>query len=408
MKIAYVINQYPKVSHSFIRREIEALEKSGIDIQRISLRDAQSDLVDERDKIEERRTQFVLSQGPIALVVATFQVLITRPKRFLRALLLANKVGWRAERPLPVHWIYLLEACVITRWITASGAAHIHAHFGSNSTEVAMLTSILTATPYSFTAHGSAETTNPVSTKIGEKVRRAKFVVAVSSYGRSQLFRWVEYEYWHKVHVIHCGLEPEFHEGFSGTAAMGRQLVCVGRLSDEKGQLLLLSAFRLALDQGLCCKLVLAGDGDRRPEIESRIAELGLQDSVRITGWLSSDQVRDEMLAARALVLPSFSEGLPVVIMEAMALSRPVIATYVGGVPELVRQGNTGWLVPASDVEALAQALLDCFHVSTDGIKAMGSAAHERVLAGHEISNESKKLLTLFQNDAGIQRDSMR
>ena len=133
-----------------------------------------------------------------------------------------------------------------------------------------------------------------------------------------------------------------------------RRLVCVGRLCEQKGQLLLIEAARLLAERGTKFELVLAGDGEMRGEIEALIAKYRLTDTVRITGWISSDEVRAEILAARALVLPSFAEGLPVVIMEAMALRRPVITTFVAGIPELIQHGEHGWLVPAGDLESLA------------------------------------------------------
>ena len=122
----------------------------------------------------------------------------------------------------------------------------------------------------------------------------------------------------------------------------------------------MVEAARVLAERGAKFELLLAGDGEMRQAIEEQIARYGLEAQIRITGWISSDAVREELLAARALVLPSFAEGLPVVIMEAMALRRPVISTYVAGIPELVRSGEHGWLVPAGDVEALADAMQAC------------------------------------------------
>jgi glycosyltransferase involved in cell wall biosynthesis len=142
--------------------------------------------------------------------------------------------------------------------------------------------------------------------------------------------------------------------------------------------------------------LVLAGDGEMRPDIEALIERLGLQPRVRITGWIGSGQVRDEIGAARALVLPSFAEGLPVVIMEAMALRRPVITTFVAGVPELVQAGANGWLVPAGDVEALTDAMAACLATDQETLARMGEAARARVLVRHDVDREAAKLAVLF------------
>ena len=173
--------------------------------------------------------------------------------------------------------------------------------------------------------------------------------------------------------------------------------MCVGRLGVEKGQLLLVEAAGQLIRKGIGISLVLAGDGDTRPELEALIERLGLAGHVRITGWLTSGQVRDEILAARALVVPSFTEGLPVVVMEAMALRRPVLGTYVGGMPELILPGKTGWLFPAGSREALAAAMQECLSTNLDELRKMGEAAHRRVLQRHSVDSETDKLAGLFR-----------
>ena len=180
-------------------------------------------------------------------------------------------------------------------------------------------------------------------------------------------------------------------------APAARRLVCVGRLCEQKGQLLLVEAAQRLATQGIEFELVLAGDGELRAEIEALIKHHNLQDRVRITGWISGEQVRDEILAARALVLPSFAEGLPIVIMEAMALKRPVISTFVAGIPELVQPGEHGWLVPAGDVEALADVMRACLETPVETLVRMGEAAHKRVVERHSVDTEAGKLRKFFQ-----------
>jgi len=384
-KIAYLINQYPKVSHTFIRREILALERQGFEIQRIALRGWDADLVDPEDRREQTRTRYVLREGVSTLAWAMLRTLLTAPVRFFSALGLAMRMGWRAERPLPYHLAYLAEACRLLPWLRSFGATHVHAHFGTNSAEVAMLANALGGPPYSVTVHGPVEFDMPKFIGIGEKVRRASFVVAVSSFGRSQLYRWVDQAQWSKIKVVHCGLESAFHEVESKSNATGRRLVCVGRLCEPKGQLLLVEAVARLVLKGIELELVLAGDGEIRPKIEELIDRHGLRSRVRITGWISSHQVREEILAARALVLPSFAEGLPVVIMEAMALRRPVLTTYVAGIPELIQAGKHGWLFPAGDVDELVAAMTDCLSRSDQELRAMGEAAYARVMERHSI-----------------------
>lgn len=400
MRIAYFINQYPKVSHSFIRREILALERQGFEVQRVALRGWDAELVDAEDVSERDKTRYVLQDGVKGLLAPALQVLRAQPRRFFSALGLALRMGRRADRSWPYHLVYLLEACRLLSWLQAFGAKHVHAHFGTNSTEVVMLASALGGPAYSFTVHGPEEFDKPQFIHLGEKVRRAAFVAAISAYGRSQLFRWVDHAHWSKVKVVHCGLEQAFHNVPAVAVPSAPRLVCVGRLSEQKGQLLLLEAARLLAARGVAFEIVLAGDGEMREQIEALIAQYQLQAQVRITGWISSDQVRAEILAARAMVLPSFAEGLPVVIMEAMALRRPVLTTYVAGIPELVRQGENGWLFPAGDVDELAAALADCLAQPADVLQRMGEAAYQRVLERHDIDTEATKLAHLFRAQA--------
>ena len=400
MRIAYFINQYPKVSHSFIRREILALERNGFEVQRIALRGWDDELVDDEDLRERGRTRYVLQEGVSGLLRPVFQTLREQPRRFFSALLLALRMGRRADRAWPYHLVYLAEACRLLPWLREFGATHVHAHFGTNSAEVVMLAEALGGPAYSFTVHGPEEFDKPQFIHLGEKVRRAAFVVAISSYGRSQLFRWVEHAHWSKVKVVHCGLERTFHDVPPVPMPTLPRLVCVGRLCEQKGQLLLIQAAGLLAEQGHEFEIVLAGDGEMRAEIEALIKRYGLQGRVRITGWISSEQVRAEILAARALVLPSFAEGLPVVIMEAMALRRPVLTTYVAGIPELVCHGENGWLFPAGSVDALAVALADCLAQSAERLTRMGEAAYQRVLERHDIDTEAAKLAVLFEAQA--------
>jgi glycosyltransferase involved in cell wall biosynthesis len=296
---------------------------------------------------------------------------------------------------MPVHLIYLAEACQIELLLRKANVAHLHAHFGTNSAEVAMLVHTLGGPQWSFTVHGPEEFDIWRLIGLPEKIRRCAFVVVISSYGRSQIYRLIEPSYWHKVHVVRCGIEPAFYSN-AVCSLPGRNLVCVGRLCEQKGQLLLIEAVRRLRVQGVKFKLVLAGDGELRSKIEALVAQDGLEDQVRITGWISSRQVRDEILAARALVLPSLAEGLPVVLMEAMSLERPVISTYIAGIPELVNAGEHGWLVPAGDVEALSEAISDCLNAPLDTLAKMGRAAHDRVVARHNIDDQAEGLRALF------------
>ena len=395
-RVAYLVNHYPKVSHSFIRREIQALERQGVSVFRISVRGWDDTLVDPADLAERALTHYVLQAGLGAPLVSTLRLLVSRPGPWAAAARLAFSM-WRAsDRTVFHHLAYLVEACHIVRWLDVEAIGHVHAHFGTNPAEVAMLARALGGPPYSFTVHGPEEFDKPQALGLGEKGSRAAFVVAISSFGRSQLYRWLPQAHWPKVKVVHCGLDANFHAVARSAPPVAARLVCVGRLCEQKGQLLLVQALQRVVAKGIPLQLVLAGDGEMRAEIEALVNRLGLASHVRITGWIGSLQVRDEIVAARALVLPSFAEGLPVVIMEAMALRRPVITTYVAGIPELVRDGDTGWLVPAGDINSLAAAMESCLAASADELARMGEAAHARVLERHDIDREAAKLVLLF------------
>lgn len=396
LRVAYLVNLYPAVSHTFIRREILALERLGVSVTRIALHGWDTVLADEQDHRERERTQYVLQQGVLGLLWPVLSTLIRSPRRFLSALMLALKLGRRAFRPLPYHLVFLAEACRIHGWVRAAGVQHVHAHFGSNPAELALLVQALGGPTFSFTVHGPTEYDQPTYHKLGEKAAQAAFVAAISSYGRSQLYRWVQHQHWPKIKVVRCAVEPSFREAAPTPPPAAPRLVCVGRICHEKGQMLLVEAAAKVVKKGIALELVLAGDGPVRPQVEALVASLGLQAHVRITGWLSGEQVREEIVAARALMLPSFAEGLPVVVMEAMALGRPVATTYVAGIPELVLTGETGWLFPAGDIDAIAQAIETCLATSTDDLARMGTSARHRVLERHDPDVEAAKLAGHF------------
>lgn len=393
-RIAYFTNQYPKVSHSFIRREILALERLGAVIDRYAIRGWDDDsLVDPDDIAEKAKTRFTLQNGLVSLLLGALAQMIAAPGPFCRALGLAIAFSRRAMRPWPYHLIYLAHACRLKRWLDETPADHLHIHFGTNSAEVGALLRALGGPPFSFTVHGPDEFDEAKFLHLDKKAAAAEFVVAISSYTRSQLLRHIAPEHWDKVRVVHCGLEAGFFAAEAPALAPQPRFLCIGRLSEQKGHLILLDGFAKLLETAPEAELVLAGDGPLRALIEGRIAALGLGEKVRITGWISADQVREELAAARFLTQPSLQEGLPVVIMEAMAQGRPVITTYIAGIPELVLSGENGWLVPAGDAQTLAAAMQTALDTPAEEVAAMAEAALTRVAARHSIDREAEKLL---------------
>ncbi len=395
--VGYLVNLYPAVSHTFIRREILALERQGFQVVRIALHGDTGALPDQLDVSERARTRYVLAGGMKGLLAALLHATVTSPKNVLKAVGLALQMARGSDRAWPRHLAYVAEACQIKRWVDDRGVQHLHAHFATNSAEIAMLVHRLGGPPYSFTAHGSDINDRPAQMGLPLIVGNAEFVVAVSAYGRSQICKWVSEADWPRIHVIRCGLDADYRSEIEPEPAPpSRRMVCVGRLSKEKGQIVLVEAVRLLRDKGIQVEVALVGEGPMRDAISGRIAELGLGQQIRLLGAQDADGVRAQMLAARALVVPSLSEGLPVVIMEAMALRRPVIAPYLAGIPELVRDGLNGWLYPAADVDALARAMRLCLEVEADVLVSMGRAAQLVVQEAHDIDREVTRLGACF------------
>jgi colanic acid/amylovoran biosynthesis glycosyltransferase len=396
MTIAYLVNQYPKVSHSFIRREIRAIEASGIQVARFSIRSCESELVDPADQEELEKTRVVLRVGILRLFLELVRVFLYNPKKWMLGIWLAIKVGSSSKRGILIHIIYLAEACILLRWFDELGVTHVHAHFGTNSTTVAMLCHEIGGPPYSFTVHGPEEFDSAESLALREKINRANFVVAISSFGKSQLYRWCDYQQWKKIHIVHCGVDENFFNQNITSISTEPNIVCVGRLCEQKGHLLLLEAVHQLAALGYKCNLTLVGDGPLRPRIEALMKQYNLEELVKITGWASTAEVQQYILNSRVLVLPSFAEGLPVVIMEALALKRPVISTYIAGIPELVETGVNGWLVPAGEVEALTVAIRKALELPKEQLEQMGEAGFLSVIQKHNVATEASKLAKLF------------
>ena len=397
MPIAYLINQYPQPSQTFIKREIQALESLGLPVVRFTVRRWDGKLVDPGDIEENARTRAVLEAGKLTILAAVFGQMIFNARRFFASLKLAGVLGRNGDRGFLYHLIYLAEACVLLRWLKDEKIDHVHAHFGTNSTAVALLARSLGGPPYSFTTHGPEEFDRPMHLKLGEKVAHAAFAVAISNFGRSQLCRWSDYSHWPKIHVVHCGLDEMFLSGQLTPPPAAPRFCNVARLVPQKGQMVLVEAAVRLLKEGRSFELMLCGDGPMRPQLQAYIDQHNAGHAIKLGGWMSNPQIREQILASRAMVLPSFAEGLPVVVMEALALGRPVISTQIAGTPELVETGKTGWLVPAGSVEDLVDAMRAALDATPDELARLGTAGAERVRARHSARVEAAKLAQLIR-----------
>jgi glycosyltransferase involved in cell wall biosynthesis len=318
------------------------------------------------------------------------------PRRFGAAVALAWRCGRRSEVGVLKHFIYLAEAAYVAKVCEAAEATHAHAHFGTNAAAVAMLSHALGGPEYSFTVHGPEEYDAPRALSLGEKIARSKFTVAITSYGRSQLSRWAGPAHWNRIKVVHCGVDTARFPAPLPLPEGGPRYVAIGRFVEQKGQLLALDAMAELVKTHADAHLTLIGDGEMRREIENRIDNLDLTDHITLTGWVDEARILKELQGAHALLMPSFAEGLPMVIMEAMAAGRPVIATYIAGIPELVQEGATGWLVPAGDTNALAAAMAELADTPHDRLTAMAQAGRARVLERHDVQAEAAKLAAMI------------
>ncbi|PZU07003.1 glycosyltransferase family 4 protein [Sphingomonas sp.] len=394
MRVAYLVNRYPAVSHSFIRREIAGVEMAGVDVARFSIRPPDASLPDAADRAELPRTTVILAQSKAALLMAALCMAVTRTGRFVRALSAAVKMAQGRPKIALRHLIYLVEAC----WLAGKlkGVDRLHAHFGTNPAAVARLVHILSGIPYSFTVHGPEEFDAPGALDLPAKIADAAQVVAISDFGRSQLMRWAKPAMWDKLHVVRCGIDEGFAAAPAAPPVADARLCCVARLSAQKGLPLLIDAAARLRDRGVPFHLTLVGDGEMRAEIERAIADRDLGGIVAITGYLDAAGVRSHMLASRAMVLPSFAEGLPVVIMEALALRVPVVTTAIAGVPELVDTA-CGWVVPAGSIEALCDAMELALAADPARLREMGEVGRARVLARHDARANGAAMADLFR-----------
>ena len=396
MKIAYLTNQYPHVRHTFIRREVVALEALGVEVVRLSVRDSGHDCVDPADLAERAKTRALLAAGKLRLLAALVASLFTRPLGWCRAFATAVRLGRRSERGVLRHLIYLAEACLLRKWLARAGVPFLHVHFATNPAAVALLCRRLGGPPYGITVHGPEEWDHPEALSLREKYENAAFVVAVTDFGRCQVYRWTGLDFWPRVRVVRCGVDEGFLDIEPTPVPGTNALVLVAGLVEQKGHLLLVQALEKVAAAGHDFAMTFVGDGPLRGKIEAEIAERGLVGRVAVVGWQTNAQVRERLKNSRALIMPSFAENLPVAMMEAMAAGRPVVGTYVAGVPELVRDGETGWLVPAGNVDLTADAVVKVLTTDVETLTRMGRAGAERVRRMHDARIEAAKMRDLF------------
>ena len=393
MKIGYVMNAYPMTSTTFIGREIQALEAAGHEVKRFAIRPWGQPLVDPGDLAEEAATTYLLTGPKITILRAWLWAMATRPLGLARAM--GDMVAlWRVGGGIIRQMAYLVEAVVLAHALRRSGVLHLHAHFSTNAATVAMLAGQLGAPGFSFTLHGPDEFFMPFQNGLRRKIARARFVACISHFCRSQAMLFSDPVLWPKLHIVHCGVVPSDY-GSQRVEGPGANLLFVGRLEPAKGAPILIEAFAAVLPRHPQARLTIVGDGSARAALEAQALALGIAPSVRFLGYQPQKSVAQLLGDADVFVLPSFAEGLPVVLMEALASRVPVIATQIAGVPELVQDGISGFIVPPGDLAGLTERM-DRLLADPDLRARMGAAGRAKVEAEFDIATEAGKLAGLF------------
>lgn len=395
MRIAYLTSKYPDVSHTFILREVQALRDRGLDIATFSVRRSETGNTLGIDaEREAASTRWLLPPQPAALVSATAWAIVSRPLLTCRAL--ARSLLWRnMSLGQRLKWVcYFGEALLLAHWLVRACCEHLHCHFGNSGSSTGMLAALLADIPFSMTCHGS-ELSSIRKFRLAEKIERAAFVACVSHHGKARLMHACQPKHWDKLRVVRVGMPPVAARPRIVRTAGPSRILCVARLSREKGHLVLFDALAELRDSGVDFQCTLVGDGPMRLVLEQRLVALRLTARVRLTGSLEPDRVALLYEQSDVVVLSSFSEGVPVVLMEAMAHGRPVVATRVGGVPELVQDGQNGQLVEAGDAHGLARGIL---RVLEDPPWAENLARHaaESVSRCFDIRESTAVLIDLF------------
>lgn len=394
-RIAYLVSEYPAPSHTFIRREIAALRKARVDIKVFTIRPANGQPTSEMERDAREETQSVLGRTPLAYLAALLGIFLANPVRAAATFRLA--LGHRAPGLRALVWsvLHFVEATVLARLLRRADAARLHVHFANSGATVGMLAAHMLRMPWSMTLHGISETDYPAGLLLADKVARADFVACASWFMRAQAMRVADPRHWGKLHVVRCGIDPAALPPASVNEDGRVDFICVGRLSGEKGQRGLLEAFAVVRDRLPGARLSLIGGGPLHTELMALADALSVTESVHFHGPLNEAETLAMIARSDVLVLPSFMEGLPLVIIEAMALGKPVVASGVAGIPELVRDGVNGLLVPPSDWSALAGAMA-MLATDPEMRNLLGIAAGVAVMDEFVIDRAVLPLISLF------------
>ena len=399
--IAYITSYYPAVSHTFILREVRALRRRGVQVSTTSVHTSDQVPLSDADRQELENTHALLPARCSAVARSHLYALVRHPLAYFSTLRLSLQHSRPGARGLLWQVFYFGEAVLAWDHWRRTGVRHVHSHFVSVSADIAMLASHIGRrsgdgpTGWSATVHGLIELRDVQWPRLVKKIADADAIFCISDFTRSQLMAIVGEDQWHKLHVVRCGIEPAAYEGVGDPPAGRPRVLCVGRLVPEKGQSVLLHAFAKLAERGVDAELELVGYGPSERELRALAERLGLADRVLFGGAVGQDAIGAHYEAASVFCLPSFWEGIPVVLMEAMACRRPVIATAVAGVRELVRDAETGLLVSPGREDELADAL-QCLLEDPALRRRMGEAGRRYVAHEYDIDGSAELLSRLF------------
>ncbi len=400
-RTAYLVSQYPKLSHAFIEREVRALRDLGCVVRTFSVRPASTaDLLTDADRDEDATTTALLSSRWV-LAGAVLTVLTQRPRVLLDGLRRALRTGPPTLRARVWQVFYLLEAVLLVQCMRESGLRHVHVHLANNGADVARLAvplgAALDGRPWSWSlaVHGPTEFSDVVGSDLAAKVRSASFVACITDFCRSQLMVLVEPQHWPRLHVVRMSVDAARFEDDERPErpVTPLRVLFVGRLVPEKGPAVLLQALARTAPGRVQARIV--GDGPLRADLQRDVERLGLGDRVQLVGPLGQDVLPQQYAWADVFVLPSFAEGLPVVLMEAMAAGCTVLTTPIAGIPELVESGVTGVLVTPGRADLLADAL-ERLADEPEGRAALVGAARDRVRLRHSPGENAARLARLL------------
>ncbi len=401
--VAYVMTDYPNPSHSFLRQEILGVQAEGVDVLPVSINPAAGhDLLGELDRAEHARTYAVKATPPRRVATVLLRRAVTSPLAFAAFLLWALRQGHGDLQRSRKRFLQALEGVLVQDECRRRGVRHLHAHFAGAPGFVARAAAEAArrfdgeAWTWSVTVHGPHDFMNERDAGLPDVVAEAAFVVAISDYTRAQLTRLAPEERRERIRLVRCGIDLDRFALRPERPVTGRvRLLNIGRLAPEKGQWVLLEALRRVVDGGLDAELHIIGNGPLRSALEQQIERLGLVERGTFRGTLSQEDVREAVAEADVFCMPSFAEGLPVSIMEAMAVGVPVVCTSIAGIPELVRDGETGRCVPAGSVDDFADAIV--------GLATDEELRHRLVVAGrarveqlHDARHSAAALAALF------------